>query len=259
MKVYSLIAEQGSPRYLQYIRCNYWFWERGYEVISFSNEELFSGAFDKILQTDLDDIIFVGSVGVMYEVIRRANKPKPDVSDFPDELKDFFGRKIFVATMADVHKWIHEEPHRLPLHIKPADKQKLFVGAVVEKFRDIIPMSHVSKEEPVFAQEVIKMKSEWRASILRKKIINVSHYHGDPLLFPDKNIMVSALEKFSKAPIGFAMDWAVLEDGRTVLIEVNDGFGLGNYGVPGHLYTALIECRWRELMGLKDNGVGLSK
>lgn len=257
MRVYNLIAEEGAPRYLQYIRCNYWFWERGYEVIRFTQSQLESGEFDKILQTDLEEIIFVGSVGVMYEVIRRANKPKPNVSDFPDELQAYFGRKIFRATMADVYHWVNKEPTRLPLHIKPADRQKLFVGAVVEKFGDLIPMCQVPNEEPVFAQEVIKMKSEWRASILRKEIVNVAHYHGDPLLFPDKNIMETALNKYSSAPIGFAMDWAVLENGQTILIEVNDGFGLGNYGVRGHLYTALIECRWREIMGLKDNGVGL--
>ena len=52
------------------------------------------------------------------------------------------------------------------------------------------------------------------------------------------------------------MDWAVTRDGRTILVEVNDGFALGNDGVPGHQYTALIEARWRQLMGLEDNGVG---
>jgi hypothetical protein len=51
MRVYNLKAEEGEPRYLQYIRCNYWFWERGYEVISFTQEQLNSGEFDKILNS----------------------------------------------------------------------------------------------------------------------------------------------------------------------------------------------------------------
>ena len=61
---------------------------------------------------------------------------------------------------------------------------------------------------------------------------------------------------FASAPIGYGADWAVAADGRTVLVEVNDGFSLGNYGVPGHLYTALLQCRWRQLNGLPDDGVG---
>lgn len=52
------------------------------------------------------------------------------------------------------------------------------------------------------------------------------------------------------------MDWGVTEDGRTLLVEVNDGFALGNYGVRLFEYTAMIEARWRQLMGLSDNGVG---
>ena len=59
------------------------------------------------------------------------------------------------------------------------------------------------------------------------------------------------------------MDWGVTDTGQTLLVEVNDGFALGNYGfalgnygTKGYHYTAMIECRWRELMGLSDNGVG---
>ncbi len=33
-------------------------------------------------------------------------------------------------------------------------------------------------------------------------------------------------------------------------------FGQHGYGMAGHQYTALIEARWRQLMGLEDNGVG---
>ncbi len=91
---------------------------------------------------------------------------------------------------------------------------------------------------------------------MRGKVINVASYKGNPLVFPDPQVVADAINAFQAAPVGYAMDWAVDGSGRTILVEVNDGFSLGNYGVPGHLYTALIECRWRELMGLQDNGVG---
>ena len=50
------------------------------------------------------------------------------------------------------------------------------------------------------------------------------------------------------------MDWGVTSQGDTQLVEVNDGFALGNYGLSGGVYTAMIEARWRELMGLRDYG-----
>ncbi len=61
---------------------------------------------------------------------------------------------------------------------------------------------------------------------------------------------------YGTQPIGFGMDWGVTDLGQTLLVEVNDGFALGNYGTKGHHYTALIECRWRELMGLPDMELG---
>ena len=258
MKVYSHKERQGSPRYLQAQQTNYWFWERGYEVIDFEREELSSGAFDSILQHEADSCIFYGPVGAVREAVERAGRPSPPALDFPEELEAFVGRKIFETTMAEVRHWETHEPSKLPVHVKPI-RQKLFVGKVVHAFRDLIPMANVPGDEPVLIQEVVEMKSEWRATILRGDIVNVSHYKGDPVTFPDKNVMKEALLSYTSAPIGFAMDWAVTSDGQTLLVEVNDGFSLGNYGVPGYLYTALLECRWREMMDLPDNGVGTDR
>jgi hypothetical protein len=65
-------------------------------------------------------------------------------------------------------------------------------------------------------------------------------------------VIRSSIESFDDRPMGFGMDWGITSDGRTLLVEVNDGYALGNYGIPGAAYTALIEARWRQLMGLAD-------
>jgi hypothetical protein len=155
-----------------------------------------------------------------------------------------------------VKSWERTLSFRLPAHVKPRDHHKLFTGKVIATFRDWIALAGVPDDEPVIVQEVVEFVSEWRASILRGEIVHVGHYKGDPTRFPCAATMKAALSKFTNAPIGYAMDWGVTREGRTLLVEVNDGFALGNYGVPGYLYTALIESRWRELTGLKDNGVG---
>jgi hypothetical protein len=36
MKVLSLTSQPGEPRYCQSLQVNYWFWERGYEVLQFA-------------------------------------------------------------------------------------------------------------------------------------------------------------------------------------------------------------------------------
>jgi hypothetical protein len=256
MKVLSLIAKMGEPRFCQAQRVNYWFWERGYEVLPFSREQLVSGELDELIVGEKESTIVYGAVAVVRDALKRLSITAPRNLDFPAELSEYFGRTITQATMGEVRRWETHAPERLPLHVKPRDRQKLFKGAVVRGFADLIPLSGVDDEEPVIVQQFVPMMSEWRATILRGEIINVANYKGDPLLFPDPTTMRSALAKFHDKPIGFAIDWAVTDRGDTILVEVNDGFALGNYGVRGHQYTALVECRWRELVGLGDNGVG---
>ena len=48
------------------------------------------------------------------------------------------------------------------------------------------------------------------------------------------------------------MDFGVTDDGRTLLIEINDGFSLGTYGIEDTLYAKLLTARWAELNGTED-------
>jgi ATP-grasp domain, R2K clade family 2 len=38
------------------------------------------------------------------------------------------------------------------------------------------------------------------------------------------------------------------ETGRTAVVEVNDGYALGRYGLDPDAYVDLPEARWRELL-----------
>lgn len=258
MKVLSLNAPEGSPRHVQMLQGNAWFKLRGYEVVTFERQQFTAGEFDVDLLNDRETTIVFASVGVVCEALERAQRPAPPNLDYPSELTAYIGRTIQELTLGTIRDWVRQGSMRLPLHIKPRDQQKLFTGRVVHGFKDLLDLAWVNDSVPVYAQEVIEIQSEWRVSILRGAIINVAHYKGDPLSFPDRGQLVQGLAAFKFAPIAFAMDWGITRDGRTVLVEVNDGFALGNYGVSGSLYTAMIESRWRELAGLSDNGVGES-
>jgi hypothetical protein len=133
---------------------------------------------------------------------------------------------------------------------------KLFKGVVVYGLRDLIASASLPDNTPVLAQQKVEFVSEWRVSVLRDKILKVAHYRGNPLLFPDVSSIQSAVESFSDRPIAFGMDWGITASGQTLLVEVNDGYSLSNFGLEGMPFTAMIEARWRELMGLEDNGVG---
>ncbi|MFN7976011.1 MAG: ATP-grasp domain-containing protein [Acidobacteriota bacterium] len=51
-----------------------------------------------------------------------------------------------------------------------------------------------------------------------------------------------------RARAGYGIDFGVLADGRTALVEMNDGYGLGSYALDPDLYTDLLVARWEELM-----------
>lgn len=48
------------------------------------------------------------------------------------------------------------------------------------------------------------------------------------------------------------LDFGVTSDGRTLLIEMNDGYSLGAYGLEPELYAKLLTARWAELNRTQD-------
>lgn len=62
----------------------------------------------------------------------------------------------------------------------------------------------------------------------------------------------SAINDYKSQPAGFAMDFGVTDDGRTLLIEVNDGFSIGCYGLDAISYAKLLSARWADLTNTLD-------
>ena len=48
------------------------------------------------------------------------------------------------------------------------------------------------------------------------------------------------------------MDFGVTAQGQTVMIEVNDGYALGSYGLFYPRYAQLLSARWAELTRTRD-------
>ena len=255
MKAFVLKGTKGQPTYFNYERNAYAFWERGYEVIRFAAPAIDDGVLDPALHTEPDQCLVSGGVGTIRRALQRAGRPDPVVPDLPECLREWIGRDFWQSTLQEVRERVDDASG--PLHVKPLTEQKKFTGVLVASFKDLIDSAAVDGTIEVLVQEAVEFVSEWRASVLRGEIINVAHYRGDPLRFPDRQRMAAALQAFEERPIACSMDWGVTSHGESLLVEVNDGFALGNYGVPMHLYTAMVEARWRELMGLSDNFVGV--
>ena len=141
------------------------------------------------------------------------------------------------------------------MFIKPVTGHKEFTGHVLAVFRDLIRTASWAGEEPdtpIWICDVVEFVSEWRYFVHHREVVGVGHYHGDPLRAPDPAVVRAAVAAY-EGPVAHVIDLGVLADGQTALVEVNDGFSFGCYGLHPHAHAAMLASRWHELVGLAED------
>ena len=210
----------------------------GEEVRMFQEE-----TFDDITLEEND--IVVGGVGFVKRSLKRLGLRIPEIVSVPHAISSFAGRRIWHSTMGELRKQVESGE---AIFAKPLpDRLKAFNGRLYLSFNDLIPTAHVEDTEPIECSEPLEILSEHRCYVLRGDIIGLRHYAGDPLILPDADFIMKAVESYSDGPMGYAMDFGVTNDRQTVVIEVNDGYAIGAYGLHPVRYANLIQARWDEI------------
>jgi hypothetical protein len=256
MKVFAHQVRPDSAYYLPILSASHWFWKRGYEIETFQTSSAQEGALDVKLQQCRDETIVRATPEMLRLILRRLGFAEPPLFELPPALNPWIGRFTWETTLGQVREQVDSEISLNPFHIRPLDHRRQFKGTIVYGLRDLIPSASLADETPVLAQQKIEFVSEWRAFVLRGKVLHVAHLKGSPLRFPDAEVILAALGAYTDRPIAFGMDWGITAAGQTMLIEINDGYSYGHFGMHGMMHTAMIEARWRELVGLTDNGIG---
>lgn len=230
------------------ITCNtYYAWEgfrlKGYQTLFFEGE-FESEELDNIPLTK-DDIV-CGYIPIIRKVFDRLGVPQPNIVDIPKELLSFCGRQIRYGTLAEIHNQDYDVK---PVFIKPRHIQKQFTGHVVSQFRDLIKTSSQKMDMEIQISEPVEFVTEYRGFVLKGDLVSLKHYKGDFGLVPDVAVIRDAIAAYESAPVAYSIDFGVDDKGRSLLVEVNDAFALGNYGLNSLIYTDLIEARWDEIVG----------
>ncbi len=137
-----------------------------------------------------------------------------------------------------------------PTFVKPRDEQKLFTGFVVADRSALTRLEALGLSTPIWRSEVVGWRCERRYFVLDGEPIADRPYAGNDRERPDIGVVREALAAWRTAggmPRACAADFGVLDDGRTALVEVNDAFGLGAYGLDASTYLDLLVARWSEL------------
>lgn len=221
------------------------FIERGYDIDFFTWQQLQAGEIDHLL--DRETILVGGVVPCRYAFKHYGIEP-PNI-DYPDCLKPFLGREIRTTTLGNV--WARYNDEGPTIFIKPRNEQKLFTGHTVSRFRDILRTSSLDRDTEVYESDPVEFLSEYRYYVHHHKVVSMGHYRGDALLYPDPEVVRDAVNTFRDhgAPVAYGIDFGRTSDGKTLLVEVNDGFALGSYGMLPVAYSLFIEDRWDELLG----------
>ena len=135
-----------------------------------------------------------------------------------------------------------------PMFVKPV-QTKLFDGALISKEEHL---SYLKLENcDVLVSEPIEILSEHRVYVHNKKAIYSCNYSGDFRINPNFEYVDKLIEAYKEQPISYTIDVAVLKDGSMTVIEFNDFWAIGSYGLYCINYAQMLLDRYCEIVSIE--------
>jgi hypothetical protein len=186
------------------------------------------------------EVGITGFVGDTLNALTKLGIPHPSPMDYPEEIQECLGRRVWKTTMGEVRGTTQ------PVFLKPF-QHKAFTGFIYRgPTREAVRTSLLSDEDPVWCSEVVNFVSEYRVYVKDGEILGAYLYKGDWSHALDRWTVEGAVRAYKSSPRAYSLDFGITQ-GYTRLVEANDSFALGNYGLPSPLYAQMIEARWEEL------------
>jgi len=188
----------------------------------------------------------VGTVEFCTQWMRAWNIPIPEPIDYPECLRDALCRRITLKPLGEVRpgQWIK------PYKTKAWDA-KIVTLQDMQEGRDLTEL--VWETQPIPSEHWV---AEWRVYVVEGRIVGEGRYDDGPDDFAafDADLVQTWVDIYTasgEAPAGYALDVARLSDGRTILVEVTDGWAIGIYkGTCSPVdYARLLAVRWGEIAG----------
>jgi hypothetical protein len=203
----------------------------------------FYGFGDIDLITDLsEDVMLVGFVGDVHQALAKMGIKKPECIDYPECLMPWMNRGVRKTTLAELFAT------RQRCFVKPVE-EKLFTGFVWPQYT--YKTAHLTDDTEVFVCDVVEFKSEYRTFILDGEILDSRRYKGDWSLVLDKDQvleMVDAMSNWVDCPVAYCLDLGVTDTSNCCLVEVNDAYSFGSYGLPDVQLARMLVSRWEEMV-----------
>ena len=214
------------------------FAQMGYNIVE-ADENL---AYNKL--TEDKNAMAVGGINFVRGAFHHLGINQPEIDNPHIHLPQYLGREVCEANFSEI-----EQITMFPFFIKPLEDHKLFTGYVVKTPQELLHAKmRVKPDSKIVLSECVNFISEYRCFVLEGKMVGAKNYTGDFTILPDFVVVESAIADYKAQPIAYSIDFGITEDGRTLLIEMNDGFGLSAYGLNKIIYCKILQARWDEIM-----------
>jgi hypothetical protein len=182
-------------------------------------------------------VVPVGTVEFTQRYCELNGFELPDNISYPDSLNKYLDRYVWKIPF---------NLARSNEFVKPV-KTKQFTGCIKSQLTE-----QVDAEEMVWVSEPVEFLCEYRYYIIDGKVVGYSQYDdGEHPNEPDIQVVKDMVSDYVDAPIGYTIDVGIDSSGRTILVEVNDGWALGLYpwgNMSNRDYVELITRRWMQII-----------
>lgn len=253
MKIaYILNGNDGIPRDKDMLDLYQGFQEHCYDIKFYTAVDVVSGK----IQVKKEDV-FCGTINLCRLIWFQLGVKEPVVDDYPSILEKFLYRKIKKSTLSNFRKMLkfnEENGIVREYFIKPV-KVKLFTGNV---FNNVLQLERfkgeIGSDTQIYISDSVNFLSEYRTYVHKGKILDVKHYYGSWEFHPGDEDIKKMVEMVTPVmPISYSLDVGVTSSHQCALVECNDGYALGNYGLEAKDYATMIRDRWWEIVGYDQN------
>lgn len=231
-------ARNDMPGNINFFTAYTGFMEMGIECVLFQE-------IDELDECQPKDVV-VGGMGTVKHALEKHGI-QPEELNYPSELQAFMGRRTWKSTIGR----IIAEQSSWPVFVKP-EQGKLFTGLKISAIEDLMGLGAFEEDLPVLCSTVVQFEAEWRCFVRYGEILDVRQYSGDWKKAFDPSVIEKAIDSYKTAPAAYAADFGITPNGETLLVEINDGYALGSYGLQHNLYAQLLSARWAELTQTQD-------
>jgi hypothetical protein len=236
-----------APKTEEYPRVVY---RRDNEIIFFESDTP-EGELGQILIPKSNKNMVIADIDQTLAYFDRIGVKYPEPLNVPKELEIYAERDFAYTTIGELKA--KKDTFTFPLFMKPRRRLKQCPAGVITNVKNIeLTLAGIPDDVEIVVSGVLDMVSEYRCFVQEGNLVGIQHYQGDFRIFPDMLEVQNMIRDYKSAPSAYTLDVAIVPIGRetaaTVIVECNDGWSVGHYGLEAKTYFKFLRTRWNDLM-----------